>query len=295
MTEEEGGLLDEQGWRKYAQDLQDRNATGVKVELDIGHKGFHFWSFTPLMRVAREELPGGQAVEVWRTMTQRDKASTFQVFLPKGETLLTHMEDVKYFQTSHGRSVVMSLVVGGLVAFEAFLLYVIFSGQAPAIDPLSPLFIVPLTASISVVVSSLAFGNSRYCKAVSLECGDPDGEQGANHVCVVVGSSVASVVEQVGAMAACKDLFAKAQENLRRTMSKQADAKDIYIAQMQNQDNRVEVDLAGWQARFMNRVAGWNRQHRPAADGWRRWAGLAIVAGVAVVAIVSAVLYFHGA
>lgn len=286
-------IFDGQLWKRLANRRKEMHCLPTPVEVRICHKGFFENFFGRIICVAREEF-GGKAMEVWEEYPMRDDPIRFQVATPRGETLVTYMDDVKYKDTDHGNTIIMGLVLGSAVAFDVFLTFMLFTQAAFGIDPLSPVFLTPLTAAASVVATALFFGKTRYCKRIDLECCDPDHEYSDCHVCVVTHSSVASVAEQLGVLAQCRDLFAQAQENLKNNLSRQWEEKDAYISFLENEQRRIDIDFAGAQARFLSRLLGWNRVHQSAGGAWKQYLGLAVIAGVIAIGAVMAYLYLKG-
>ena len=293
MSQSSGPLLEGEAWRQYADIKNEENCLDKYVEMEVCHKGYHHTYFGRLMRIAREELDG-VVVEAWKTLPTRSDPIKVQVFLPKGETLATYMDDVKYSDTKHGGRMIRTLSIGSLVALDIAFLMMLVSGAAVNFDLANPYFLIAVTAMISVALTAMLFGKTRFCKSINLECCDPDGEKGDCHVCVVTHSGISPVTEQVGALVLCKDLFVKAQENMRKAMSRQQDVKDIYIAHLESDNAKVQLTLKGAQSRHLNRLIGWTFSPMERSDQWKRWVGIAVVAGALLVGILAIAVYLKG-
>jgi len=180
------------------------------------------------------------------------------------------------------------------MALDLFLMALLFSGSAVNIDPAAPLFLIPMTACVCVVVTALMFGRSRFCKRISLECAHPDGEQGDHHVVYITHSSITNVAEQLGFIAKNRDLYEKVIVGLRNLISKQVDLKDIRIAHLENQLGEIDQDMAGAQSRTINRMLGWQFSGPARAGSWMRIVGILVVAVAAVAVVAGLLIYLKG-
>ena len=282
-----------EAWKKYREAYDDMNALDKPIEVEVCHKGNHDWLFGRMKRIGRF-MQDGAVAECWEMLPIRGAPVKFTVFLPGEETLPTYLEDVRFMDTDYGSTLVNRLAFGAALALDLFLIALMFSGSAVNIDPASPLFLMPVTACVCVVVTALMFGRSRFCKRISLECAHPDGEQGDHHVVYITHSSIANVAEQLGFISKNKDLYDKAVIGLRNLISKQVDLKDIRIAHLENQLGEIDQEMAGAQSRTLNRMIGWQFKAQTPDGSWKRTAGIIVVAAAVIAAVAGLIIYLKG-
>lgn len=193
-------IVESRQWEIYAKENRELEETPTKVEVEIWHNGVPDLFFSKLRRIgSTRQAETGMIVETWEPVIERDIPQTFTVMLHEG-TLESHIRMCKYRETDHGARLIQKL---GYVALLLIYIPLLSSlgGLIPSdVDLLSWYWFGPICAVAGMFTAMWFYNQASTCGRIVLECAEPMLEEGGNHLCYIVQSKTANVVQQLNAM-----------------------------------------------------------------------------------------------